>query len=217
MLATFLLILPFAAASALSPVMLTEQTLLLSKGRRPARQYAAGVLLTGFVFVALATLFGRALSLPTEPTLSASLDLALGVLLLLLAGLVIWLTRKPHRRSARRKSRKKRSATTEGAFVFGVVSMATNLTTLALLLPAAKIIADSGIGELERLPLEVMLALIAATPAWLPLALTRVAPGPAKRALNWTEQTIDQHGRELVAVALTVLGIFLILRGSLGL
>ena len=216
MLATLLLILPFAAASAVSPVMLTEQTFLLTRGRKVAARYALGAFLTVFVFIALATLFGRVISLPTEPTLSASLDVALGTLLVVLAG-TLYLIERRSRGASRRKQEKQRSVSDRRAFVFGIFSMATNLTTLALVLPAAKIIADAGLDYPERLVLEILLALTAAVPAWLPLALTRVSPGRARRALNWIDQTIARHGKKLVAVSLLVLGGFLLLKGIIGL
>ncbi len=217
MLAAFLLILPFAAASAVSPVMLTEQTFLLTRGRKVAARYALGAFLTVFVFIALATLFGRVISLPTEPTLSASLDVALGTLLVVLAGTLYLIERRSARHLSKRKQKKQRSVGDRRAFAFGIFSMATNLTTLALVLPAAKIIADAGLDYPERLVLEILLALTAAIPAWLPLALTRVSPGRARRALNWIDQTIARHGKKLVAVSLLVLGGFLLLKGIIGL
>lgn len=216
MLATLLLILPFAAASAVSPVMLTEQTYLLARGRKAAKRYALGAFLTVFVFIALATLFGRVISLPTEPTLSASLDVGLGALLVVLGG-ALYLIELRSGGGSRRKQEKQRSVSDRRAFAFGIFSMATNLTTLALVLPAAKIIADAGLDYPERLVLEILLALIAAVPAWLPLALTRVSPGRARHALDWIDQTIERHGKKLVAVSLLVLGGFLLLKGIIGL
>lgn len=216
MLATLLLILPFAVASALSPMMLTEQTVLLAKDQASARRFALGVFITGFAFVALATLFGKAISLPTEPTLSSSLDIALGVLMILLAGILIWLKRRAGDRPLKPKKKKKRNISRPQAFGFGAFSMATNFTTLALLLPAAKIIAASGIGYLERAPLELVLALMAATPAWLPLALADATPG-SRRGLTWIARVIAEHSRGLIGAALVLLGAFLVLRGAIGL
>jgi len=211
------LILPFAAASAVSPVMLTEQTYLLARGRKSAKRYALGPFLTVFVFIALATLFGRVISLPTEPTLSASLDVALGALLLLLGGALYLIELRSTGDSSKRKQKQQRSVSDRKAFAFGIFSMGTNFTTLALVLPAAKIIADAGLDYPDRLVLEILLALTASVPAWLPLVLTRVSPGRASRALNWVDQTIEMHGKKLVALLLVVLGGFLLLKGIIGL
>jgi len=216
---TFLLIFPFAFAGALSPMMLTEQTVLLATadGRRAAARYAIGATLVLLVFVGLVTVFGRAIELPSEPTLSASLDILLGAVLLLVAGLLVYLRRRalePADRSDRQ--RREYSLGPHRALGFGAFSMATNLTTLALVVPAAKIIAASGVDLPGRGILVVLLVAIASTPAWLPVALTRVAPGPAERALDWIRDLIEQRGRQLVVLLLIGLGLFLLVRGILG-
>ena len=219
MLGTFLLIFPFAFAGALSPMMLTEQTVLLATadGRRAAARYALGASLVLLLFVGLVTLFGRAIALPSEPTLSSSLDIALGAVLLLVAALLVYLRRRaldPARDLG--NSRREFSVGPHRALGFGAFSMATNITTLALVVPAAKIIAASGVALSGRVLLVVLLVAIAATPAWLPVALTRVAPGPAERVLDWIRDLIEQRGRQLVVLLLVGLGLFLIVRGILG-
>lgn len=216
MLGAFLLTLPFAAAGALSPMMLTEQTVLLATadGRRCATRYALGAFLTLFIFTGLATLLGRAISLPTEPSLSATLDIVFGAGLLCLAAAVHYVKRRrPDASRGKQRDSRMRSMSPRQAFGFGVFSMATNVTTLAVILPAAKIIAASGIGLPERVPLEISIALIASTPAWLPVALAKIAPGPTRRGLDWIGNLIANHGRDLVVAALAALGLFLVIRG----
>lgn len=218
MVGTFLLILPFAFAGALSPMMLTEQTVLLATadGRRAATRYAIGAALVLLLFVGLVTLFGRAISLPSEPTLSSSLDIVLGLLLLGVAGLIVHLRRRALRSPGdHRKKDRQVSLGPHRALGFGAFSMATNVTTLALVVPAAKIIAASGVALAGRALLVLVLVAIAATPAWLPVALTRVAPGPAERALDWLGDLIEQRGRQLVVLLLVALGLFLVIRGVL--
>jgi threonine/homoserine/homoserine lactone efflux protein len=203
---TFLLIFPFAFAGALSPMMLTEQTVLLATadGRRAAARYAIGATLVLLFFVGLVTLFGRVIELPSEPTLSASLDILLGAVLLLIAGLLVYLRRRALQPDDRSDRQRRES------------SMATNVTTLALVVPAAKIIAASGVDLPGRAILVALLVAIASTPAWLPVALTRVAPGPAERGLDWIRDLIEQRGRQLVVLLLVGLGLFLLVRGILG-
>ena len=60
-----------------------------------------------------------------------------------------------------------------------------------------------------------MLVLVgmASTPAWLPLALTAVAPGPAERGLRAFGRLIEERGRLLTVLLLGALGLLLILRG----
>ena len=81
-----------------------------------------------------------------------------------------------------------------------MISMATNFTTLALLVPGAKVIASSDLGVAGRAVTIAVLVVLAAIPAWLPVALTRVAPGPTARGLDALSRFITLHGRTLVVV-----------------
>jgi len=207
---TFLLILPFGLTGALSPIMLTEQTMLLttSGGLRAGRRYAAGAIIVLLVFVAALVTFGRVISLPQEPKLDANLDIAIGIALI---GLSIFL-RKPriHRKKkAHHKSRLGGST----AFGFGALSMATNFTTLALMIPASKIIAASDLDFPVRDVIVLALVVMASTPAWLPLALATVAPGPAERGLSALGRLIEERGRLLSVLLVAALGLLLIGRG----
>ena len=147
MLAALAVVIPLGLAGAISPVLLTEQTVVLGgpDGRRAGVRYAAGVVLTTFVAVVVIVLFGRAISLPTEPHLDASLDLVVGLVLVSVAVLVLVLGRR-RSGSPTRKGGDDRDASgshqARAAFPFGVFSMATNFTTLALIAVAAKEISS---------------------------------------------------------------------------
>ena len=95
-LAALAVVIPLGLGGAVSPVMLSEQTVLLAgpDGGRAGIRYAAGVVLTAFVLVVAIVLFGRAISLPTEPNLDASLDLVVGLVLVSMAVLVLVLGRR---------------------------------------------------------------------------------------------------------------------------
>jgi hypothetical protein len=95
-LAALAIVIPLGLGGAVSPVMLTEQTVLLAgpDGGRAAVRYTAGVVLTTFVIVVAIVLFGHAISLPTEPHLDATLDLVLGLVLVNVAVLVLVLGRR---------------------------------------------------------------------------------------------------------------------------
>ena len=142
-LAALAVVIPLGLGGAVSPVMLTEQTVLLAgpDGGRAGVRYAAGVVLTTLVIVVAIMLFGRAISLPTEPHLDATLDLVLGLVLVNVAVLVLVSGRR-RGGSPSRKGDDDRGASgarqARAAFAFGVFAMATNVTTLALIAPAAK-------------------------------------------------------------------------------
>ena len=203
-------VIPLGIAGAFSPVMLTEQTVILARpdGGRAAARYAAGATVTLLVFTTLLVLFGRGISLPQEPHLDATLDLVLGAVLL---GLALLLRL---RRSREPKAhRPRRELDRHAALAFGVVSMATNVTTLALAVPAAKEIAASDLGLASRGVLVVALVVLASTPAWSPPALTRLAPGPAERALGAIAALIDRRGRAITVLCVAAFGVLLVARG----
>ena len=210
MLQVLAVVVPLGLAGAVSPVMLTEQTVLLARpdGRRVATRYAAGAALTLLVFTSLLVVFGRAIPLPQEPHLDATLDLVLGASLVALA--VVLRLRRPRETKARAARRELGGS---AALAFGVVSMATNGTTLALVTPAAKEIAASDLGLAGRAVLVIALVGLASTPAWSPVALTEVAPGPAERALRAFADLIKRRGRMLTVVCLAAFGALLVLRG----
>jgi hypothetical protein len=93
--------------------------------------------------------------------------------------------------------------------------MATNFTTLALVIPGAKAIAAGDLEIAERAVLVLVLTAIVSTPAWLPVALTVVAPGPARRGLGAIGDFIQNHGRRLTVLLIGLLGLLLVALGLL--
>ena len=219
MLAALALVIPLGLGGAVSPVMLTEQTVLLAgpDGHRAGVRYAAGVVLTTFVIVVAIVLFGRAISLPTEPHLDASLDLVLGLVLAFVAVLVFVLGRRrdgsPGRKGGDDRPRTSPPRQARAAFPFGVFSMATNVTTLALIAAAAKEISRADAEFAVVALLVVVLVGLVTTPAWVPVALTTVAPGPSERAFAALREQIARRGRVATVGLLSAAGLFFIGRG----
>jgi len=211
-LAALAVVIPLGLGGAVSPLMLTEQTVLLARpdGGRAGLRYAAGVVLTTFVIVVALVLFGRAISLPTEPHLDATLDLVLGLLLVNVA-LLVAVSRRRRGGSPNRKGADDRHA--RGSFAFGVFAMATNVTTLALLAPAAKEISRAG-GEIATgALLVVVLVALVSMPAWVPVVLTRVAPGPSQHGLAAVRDQVVRRGRGFTVALLIAAGLFFVGRG----
>ena len=213
MLGALAIIVPLAVAGAISPVMLTEQTLLLAgpDGRRTGSLYAAGAVVTLLVLVVSMVVLGRAFKLPSEPRLSESLDLVVGAVLLVLAGLVLALGRHRHVPATTRRTYPRAA---QAALPFGVFSMATNVTTLALMVPAAKVISSANVGLAGRAFLVGVLVGIASVPAWAPVALTMVAPDVGERALDAVHHLITRWGRAVLVAASAAAGLFFIVRGT---
>ncbi len=218
MLAALAIIIPLGLGGAISPVMLTEQSVLIAgpDGSRAAVRYAAGVVLASFAVVVAFVLFGHAISLPTEPHLDATLDLILGLVLVNVA-LLVFVSGRRKGRLPSRKSGDDRSAAdsrqARAAFPFGVFAMATNITTLALIAPAAKEISRADVEIAGEAVLVLVLVGLVSMPAWVPLALTRVAPGPTQRGLEAVRDLIARRSRAVTVALLSAAGLFFIGRG----
>jgi threonine/homoserine/homoserine lactone efflux protein len=202
---------PLGLASSVSPVMLTEQTVLLAapEGRRTGLLYAVGTATVLVVVVGGVVMLGQSLELPAAPHLNASLDLLVGGLLLALA-LVLRLWRRPERPE---QGRTRQRMNPPAAYAFGVFSMATNVTTLALVVPAAKEIAASELAAWEGVVAAALLVTVACVPAWGPVALVSVATETAGRLLDRVERLIHRRGRLMVVVLVGAAGTFLLVRG----
>lgn len=218
MFAALALVLPLGLGGAVSPVMLTEQTVLLAGpgGARAGMRFALGAIIALTLIVGAIVLFGRAISLPTEPRLDATLDLLLGVILTV-AAIVVFALGRGRRGSGGRGGKHGRRAglsrEDRAALPFGAFAMATNFTTLALIVPAAKEVSSAGVGFLGRMVLVVLLVGLASTPAWAPVVLTFVAPGTSRRALTALGEQIARHKRSASVVLLGAAGLFLVGRG----
>lgn len=201
-------------------MMLTEQTMLMagSGGRRAANHYAAGAAITLLVIIVALVFFGRAISLPTEPSLSATVDVVLGIGLLLVAVGIRYLGRHrpPHPRPEHGRRMPRLGDRPEAAFPFGIFSMATNFTTLALVMVAAKDISTAEVAAVERMVLVLVLVAICSVPAWAPLALTGLAPRTGDRALDALNRLIAEYGRSAIVVLLAGVGVVVISRGIVG-
>ncbi len=179
-------------------------------------RYAAGVVLTTLVIVVAIVLFGRAVSLPTRPHLDATLDVVLGLVLVSVAVLIVVSRRRrggsPSREGGddRRASGSRRA---RAAFAFGVFAMATNVTTLALIAPAAKEIARTEVEVAPEAVLVLVLVGLVSMPAWVPVVLTRVAPGPSQRGLIALRDQIARRRRGFTLGLLSAAGLFFIGRG----
>jgi hypothetical protein len=207
-------VVPLGLAAAVSPVMLAEQTVLVAgpAGRRAGTWYAAGTVLVLAALCAAVEVLGRSVSLPRAPHLDAGLDLVLGAVLLLMAVVVA--------RGGRRTRRAPRSGAGPGpgpaeAFGFGVFSMGTDLTTLAIVLVAARDVAASRSPVIEQLFAILVLIGLATSPAWAPLAAAAAPGGAGQAALTAIGRFMDRHGRTAVVGILVAVGALLVGRGLL--
>ncbi len=201
---------------AVSPVMLTEATVLLTgpTGVRRGLAYAVGTATVVLLFSGAVLLLGWQVALPEAPHLDASLDIVLGLMLVGVAAVV-------HLRRKRRSSSDSTATANSGraamspgrAYGFGVFAMATNVTTLAVVLAGAKEIAARDVTTEMRLVAVLTLVVLICLPAWAPVALTAAAPHTAGLVLGRLSDFLRVHGRTVIVLALAGLGAFLLGRG----
>jgi hypothetical protein len=230
-LSALALVVPLGLAASVSPILLTEQTVLVASpnGRRKGTAFATGAVLVLLVVTVVVALLGRSVRLPSEPRLDARLDLVLGAAVLGLAAVVArW---RPGRSAspgsaaappaARRSRTPGPSRASRGslgplaAFGFGVFSMVTDFTTLAIVVVAARDIAAASWGTAVTLVAVLLLVALASAPAWAPVVVS-VLPSPsARRALSAVSTFFDRQGRRLAVVVLDLVGVVLVVRGVL--
>ena len=211
MLHLLVVLVPLGLAASVSPVMLTEQTVLLAgpQGRRTGFLYAAGTGVVLAVFVGAILFVGRSISLPKAPHLDAALDLVVGGVLLALAVAVRLLPTGHHDEH----EHEPKQLSPPAAFGFGIFAMATNFTTLALVVAAGKEIAADHVAIWEVAVAAVLLVALGCLPAWGPVALDSAAPATADRLLDNLELLIARYGRPTVVVVIGAAGAFLVVRG----
>lgn len=205
-------VVPLGISAAVSPVMLSEQAVVVGgpNGRRTGSLYAAGTLLVLVVLVVAVTLLGRSVTLPSAPHLDATADVILGMVLL--ASAVAVARVRPHRSLDQPERRSRGPMGPVVAFGFGVFSMATNVTTLALVVVAAKDVSSADQPLAPSTVALMLLAVLAAMPAWAPVLLA-VLPGRSTVALAALSEQVTRHGRQLAVMVLLIIGTFLVVRG----
>ncbi|HSE09805.1 MAG TPA: GAP family protein [Nocardioidaceae bacterium] len=212
MLHLLLVVVPLGLAAGVSPVMLTEQTVLLAApgGRRAAWLYTTGTVTVLVLFALGLLVLGRRLSLPSAPHLDATLDLWIGAGLLVLAVAVHLLWPRDRGNGSRRRTR---HLSSPAAFGFGAFAMATNVTTLALVVAATREVAASPVATWQRLLASALIVVLACLPAWGPIALAASAPHTADKVLEELDGLLRRYGRLLVLLLVAAGGVFLLVRG----
>jgi Sap, sulfolipid-1-addressing protein len=177
--------LPLVLIAALSPVLfLNASRVVEAAGISAGLCFAGGAVLCLVAFgIPTMGLMGAATSqLVATGLASRGVDL---ILALLLIGYGTWqLVRSRRHRAASGSSRgNKDDALPVGGralFAAGLLGMLTNFTTLPLYLSVAQRIGTVAVPWWTRALLLVMVIVIVAAPAWLPVALRAVAPNHSR-------------------------------------
>jgi ABC-type multidrug transport system fused ATPase/permease subunit len=214
----------FALTAALNPTLLTATTvmLLLPNPKRLMLGYLAGALTTGVVVgVAIVEwLSGSSAVSETKHTIAPGIDLAFGAIVLV-AAYVIQSGRVERRRARRREKRgdkPKKTPRWQQALSRGS-ARTTFLVGLLLSFPGASYLASlTEVSKLELSASEVVLTVLALNAVMLvllelPLISFAVAPEWTPVAIERIKVWLARHGAKTLVIALTVIGVLLIVRG----
>ena len=91
--------------------------------------------------------------------------------------------------------------------------MLTNVTTIALYLPAMKLISESSVATADKAVVVAIVFAITLAFVLVPLAVVAIAPNAAGRMLSATGAWLGTHRRTLTLVICFGLGAYLVVHG----
>ncbi|MEZ5093854.1 hypothetical protein [Nocardioides sp.] len=95
--------------------------------------------------------------------------------------------------------------------------MATNFTTLAVVVTALKDVSASGVGMAGVGLALAFVLFFGCLPAWLPIAVATASPRHGRAALREFGTLVTRHGRTIGLSLTAVVGGYLVVRGMVGL
>lgn len=202
-------IVPLAFAAAISPVVFLLQLNTLTGPRPIARGTAltAGAALVLIIGSTLGVVLGGT-GFSTRNTLQAAINIAFGVLLILVGLRALLRPPKP------KPSDSEAKPTSVGrSFLAGAGGMASNVTTFALYIPALALIAGSELPLGQRGLAALIILLITLMVAWVPLVLAVAVPGASTRLLPAVGRWMTANNRWIQVVLGLGFGIWLLVKG----
>lgn len=208
-------ILPYALGAAISPLLLTVEIIILAGGVRPKRRawlYAAGAAVVAVVFIALAALVFRGLNVAegAPPPLERGVE---GMAALVLGALALK-SFLPAHSSEDDKPTKLHDWMQHGKdrtfFLIGMIMMATNLSSIVILIPGIHSIEAQRPGLLPAfLALSVAFALLM-LPALLPVGLATALGHRADAFLHQLNVFVTKHSRTITGLLCAGIAIYLL-------
>lgn len=203
-------VLPLAFMAAVSPTIFLATVVLLTRSR-PVFRAGIFTIGTAIPLLAIGVLVGvafRSMTLDSKSTLSASIDVAAGTVLVLAAAFTALRPARP------REDKPPSDPRPLLGFLGGVALMATNFSTLLPFMVAVKDIALSDdTGQTAKITTFVLAVVIVLIPAWVPLAMTVVVPSGSEVLLGRLRTFLDRYGKWFMVGVLGLIGIYLLVRG----
>ena len=229
--AAALAILPLALGSAVSPLVLVAQILTVTRsgsGLRAGWWFGLGSAVVVALWIGLALVVGHALpQAPAGPDPeSAALRLVLALVLLGLGVKLLGAAPAPVQSNAELESpaqdgsapgrldgQASRRHPMRRAFGLGLVTMASNLTSLVLVFPAVHDLGRDRLPGLEEALLVGLIALCTLLPSLAPPLLLLVSGAPGQRQLELLNGWTQAHQRQISGGLCLGFGLLLALSG----
>jgi len=213
--------LPVAVALALAalPIVLVVVSLASKRPAGVARAFLAGWLIGVFLVGALVILLSDLLVLPSgNPTWLSYVKIALGLLLLVLAGQK-WLSRPRAGQDPETQGfmAKAETMTAGRAFALALALASLNPKNLVLVVTGATVIADATPTPVQQLVALAVFALVGSIGIASPVVLRAALGTRSAEVLASTDRWMTRYSTVIVVVVLVVLGVLVIANGVGGL
>lgn len=208
--------LPLALGGAVSPTLLAVTVLTLSGRVAPRLRtlcFLAGclVVLAGVTAVVLPASAKAAASTSHPPsTVSAVVDLVFAAVL---AALGVRAVVRRHAVTSASGGPERTGVRPAFHVGLGITMMATNLSTLALYIPAVKDIGEAQVVAAAKAFTLALVVFIVMLPVTLPLALTLTAPRSSDAILRKVNEWVHGHSRQMTIVLCFGFAAYLLWRG----
>ncbi len=203
--------------AAISPLLFVTTILILSSRQKPklkATSFFLGALLSiglvGFVIFFLVHI-GAQKGISSHS--SDLLHIGVGLLLLWLA----WRNLTKRKKKSQADKRAKKSALPlAGFFAVGIGLMLSNVTTLAMFVPAAVELSSHGATLSTRLVVLTLMILFAMLPALVPIVLVVFIGRAGDVLLARLSEIMQRQGNMITAIFFALIGFYCITRGAGG-
>ncbi len=207
-------IIPLSIGAAFSPTVLALELLILSGKRSKARSTAflVGVLLVFVILTALGLAISHTTSAsPVQETITKTVDVLAGVLLLLLA--LATVLRSLVHDSVAPVDGEAKDSTNPGllsAFLLGLAIMVSNFSTILLYVPAMRSISASTVSAGGKTVAVVIAFFISAAPILLIYGFALAFPKIATPSLNKLRTWINRHQKAIGISVEVIFGVYLL-------
>jgi cyanate permease len=201
----FWAVLPFAAASAVSPLLFTFALLVASQKQRSLLKSSLFLLGSAIAIFAIGfVIFFFLAKISPEKTFTsrdAYIDIVIGILLV---GFALRQFTKPKPN----KNRPSKNLTLAAALSLGFGLMLVNTSTIIMYLPAAHI--ASYYSNTIKVELLLMMVLFSLIPAFVPPAMLRIIR--SEKTITNVKAWVTNNGRYIIAAVFGILGILEIIK-----